>query len=80
MLEVFLDLQAWGMRMKNGQDSKREYLLNLSLAACCLKDNTTETSASWKGKCALFRRLATWGESDSCPKPTLKILLDCESF
>ena len=41
-------------------------LLNSGSAAHCLQANTWEISVGWKGKFALFRRLATWGKVDSC--------------
>ena len=41
-------------------------LLNSGPAAHCLQANTWEISVGWKGKFALFRKLATWGKADTC--------------
>ena len=46
-------------------------LLNSGSAACCSKANTQEMSVGWKGKVALFRRLATWGEGRLVSKTQL---------
>lgn len=37
-------------------------LQNSDLAVCCSIVNIWQTSAGWKRKVVLFRRLATWGE------------------
>ena len=37
---------------------------NSGSTACCSEADTWETIVDWKGKVALFRRLATWGEAE----------------
>ena len=46
-------------------------LLNSGSAAHCLKANTLETSVGRKGKVALFRRPAVWGEGGLMSKSQL---------
>ena len=59
--------------MQHPNHSSSLVLLNSGSAACCSKARTPETRVGRKGKVALFKRLATWGEGRFMPKSQLSI-------